>query len=387
MKRILIINNNLHLGGVQKALVNLLGEIHGEYEITLLLFCPVGELLEQVPADVQVIAPCAGLRTWGMTKYDVSTAPEKLSRALWAGMTRLWGRKTAFRLASAGQKKLTGYDAVISYLHSGPDKMFYGGCNEFALSCVEGGRKLTFLHCDYERIRADSLNNRELYRGFDGIAACSAGCRSAFLRVMPELSKKTAVVSNCQNYAEIQRLAGAAPVQLPGGPLNLLTVARLGKEKGVLRAIRAVAALGASPEELQYTIIGSGVEYARARQLIGELHLEESVHLLGERSNPYGYMQAADVLLIPSVSEAAPMVIGEAACLGTPILTTETSSAREMVEETGYGWVCKNAEEGITQGLRRLLADPSAAEEKKKSLGASAFDNSRACRAFKRLVD
>ena len=43
--------------------------------------------------------------------------------------------------------------------------------------------------------------------------------------------------------------------------------------------------------------------------------------------NPYGYMRAADVLLIPSFSEAAPMVIHESALLGTPILTTETSSA------------------------------------------------------------
>jgi len=38
MKRILIVNNNMHIGGVQKALVNLLYEIHNDYEITLLLF-------------------------------------------------------------------------------------------------------------------------------------------------------------------------------------------------------------------------------------------------------------------------------------------------------------------------------------------------------------
>lgn len=38
MKRVLIVNNNMHIGGVQKALVNLLHEIHGDYEVTLLLF-------------------------------------------------------------------------------------------------------------------------------------------------------------------------------------------------------------------------------------------------------------------------------------------------------------------------------------------------------------
>ena len=33
-KRILIVNNNMHIGGVQKALVNLLKEIASEYEVT-----------------------------------------------------------------------------------------------------------------------------------------------------------------------------------------------------------------------------------------------------------------------------------------------------------------------------------------------------------------
>ena len=41
-KKILIVNNNMHIGGVQRALVNLLKCIHGRYEITLLLFHPEG---------------------------------------------------------------------------------------------------------------------------------------------------------------------------------------------------------------------------------------------------------------------------------------------------------------------------------------------------------
>ena len=33
MKKILIVNNNLDVGGIQKSLVNLLCEIHNEYDI------------------------------------------------------------------------------------------------------------------------------------------------------------------------------------------------------------------------------------------------------------------------------------------------------------------------------------------------------------------
>ena len=54
-KKLLIVNNNMHIGGVQRALVNLLKSIHDRYEVTLLLFHPVGELMQEVPADVKVV--------------------------------------------------------------------------------------------------------------------------------------------------------------------------------------------------------------------------------------------------------------------------------------------------------------------------------------------
>ena len=38
MKKILIVNNNLDMGGIQKSLVNLVKEVYEEYDITLLLF-------------------------------------------------------------------------------------------------------------------------------------------------------------------------------------------------------------------------------------------------------------------------------------------------------------------------------------------------------------
>ena len=128
-------------------------------------------------------------------------------------------------------------------------------------------------------------------------------------------------------------------------------------------------------------------DYALAEEQIAALGLTETITLLGELAVPYGYMQAADVLLIPSFSEAAPMVIGEAACLGTPILTTETSSAREMVEQPGLGWVCENTVEGIRTGLEELLSRPEALQEKHAHMQALAFDNTCARKQFAELIE
>lgn len=81
------------------------------------------------------------------------------------------------------------------------------------------------------------------------------------------------------------------------------------------------------------------------------------------------------------------MVIHEAALLGTPILTTETSSAVEMVRDTGFGWVCPNTQEGITQGLQRLLDAPQMLRTQREALDGAAFDAAEARRKFSELID
>ena len=386
MKKILIVNNNMHIGGVQKALINLLWCIRDSYDITLLLFHKGGECLKDIPPEVTVIAPESPYRYLGMTKYDKVSRYQSLMRSFFAAVTRIFGRKYAIALMALGQNKLTGYDAAISYLHNGSDKMFYGGCNEFVLRHVSAKKKITFLHGDYILCGANTRQNAKQYARFDVIAACSQGCADSFLQAHPEMQERVKTVPNCLRFEDIQEKAEKAPVQLPADKLQIVTVARLGKEKGVERAVQVIARLGDLKEKLHYHIIGDGVQKPLLLQLIRENGLDDIITLHGMLENPYGYIQAADLLMIPSYSEAAPLVIGEAACLGTPILSTETSSARQMVEKTGFGWVCGNSETAMEEMLRGLLSEPSVLEERKQYLRNRAQDNQEARNCFDRCI-
>ena len=386
-KKVLIVNNNMHIGGVQRALVNLLKCMHDQYDITLLLFHPEGELIGDIPEDVRILPACSAYRFLGMTKDDVSSRfANRLGRSFFAGVCRLLGRDAAVSLMALGQRRLTGYDAAVSYLHDAGDDMFYGGCNDFVLRHVESKRKYTFLHCDFLLCGADTPSNLKRYACFDGIAACSEGCRRSFVKAAPELADKTQVVCNCQDYEAIRTAAKEAEVQIPKDRLNILTVARLGKEKGIPRAIEAFAELKDTRTPWHYYIIGDGRERTETERLIRENGLEDRVTLLGGMANPYGYMKAADLLLIPSRSEAAPMVIGEAASLGTPVLTTETTSARDMVEHTGFGWVCENHIEGIRRAFAALLDEPEEISRKADALELCIFDNRHAIEQFAGLL-
>lgn len=385
MKKLLIVNNNMHIGGVQKALVSLLWAIRDRYDITLLLFYPGGECLKELPPEVRVITPKSAYRYLGMTKYDSLSRLQKLGRGVYAGITRVLGRKFAISLMALGQKKLKGYDAAISYLHNGGEKVFYGGCNDFVLRHISAGTKITFLHCDYTLCGADTLENAKQYEKFDVIAACSQGCADKFLQVHPQMAGKVRIVTNCHRFDDIRKKAEAAPETLPQ-QVNVVTVARLGKEKGVERALRAIAALGEEKNKLHYYVVGDGICKILLQQIIKEEKLESTVTLCGMLENPYGYIRAADLLLIPSCSEAAPLVIGEAASLGTPILSTETSSAREMIERTGFGWVCENSEEGLRAALQQLLAEPERLQKAQNRLTNTAVCNEAALSQFTEIL-
>ena len=387
MKKILIVNNNLHIGGVQKALVDLLKEIHDQYDITLALFYPHGKLLEQVPQDVKILPVRSAYRYLGMSRYDVEGKPFlKLRRGIYAAISRVFGRSFAISLMALGQKKLCGFDAAISYLHDSGDKVFYGGCNEFVLRHTHGAKKIAFLHCDYSMCGANTKKNAARYEKFDKIAACSQGCADTFVENLPDFSKKTIVVPNAHDYNNIWRSVSKETVSLPEGRVNILTVARFGKEKGVGRAIEALTQISCVFKNFHYYVIGDGILRPQVEQAILNGDLQERVTLLGEMENPYGYMKAADLLLIPSVSEAAPLVIGEAACLGTPVLSTKTSSAVEMIEQTGFGWVCENDINALTDALEILLKDPSLLAEQKKKLQELRVDNQTAVARFAALI-
>ena len=55
MKKVLIVNNNMKIGGVQKSLCNLLWSAADRYDITLLLFAPVGAYMCDIPEQVHVL--------------------------------------------------------------------------------------------------------------------------------------------------------------------------------------------------------------------------------------------------------------------------------------------------------------------------------------------
>ncbi len=387
-KRIIIVNNNLEIGGVQKALVSLIKEIADVYDTTLLLFSDTGVYLNEIPQNVKLIKCNSLYKYLGISQLQCSSKKDYLIRGFLAFITKLFGRDFALKLISFSQKKLPNkYDCAISFLHNGGKKSFYGGCNEFVLNKINCDLKIGFLHCDYSSCGANyELNNKNYFK-FDKIAACSDGCRNAFVNCLPELSHKTVVVHNCYDFEIIKEKSAQGTIIFDKDYINIVSVARLSKEKGINRGVIAVREAITSGLNVKYHIVGDGIELQSLKGLCKELKIEENVIFYGNQTNPYKYMTNADILLLPSYHEAAPLVIDEARSLGVPVLTTATTSSVDMVEKNCCGWVCENSQQALSQKLIELITNKNVIKAKKEEMQNLKVTNEKALKEFCVLLE
>lgn len=356
-RKILFVNNNMKIGGVQKALVEVLWAIHRDYDVTLLLFCKTGVLLDRIPDDVRVIGTASDFRYLGMSQKECRRGREYRTRACYTLLSRTMGmsRVTGLMGHTVGDDDPESYDYAISFLHCAREKSLYGGTAEYVLNHVSARRKACYIHCDYLHSGTCSEYSKRIYRRYDQIICVSGSVRKRFLELLPELSGRMAVVENPLDAQKLRTMAAEAPFDYDPGQLNVLTVARLAPEKGIDRIIRAMPQVSG----FRYFVVGPGALQESLVRMIRDHGLEQRVFLLGEDSNPYRYMAGADVLAVPSRHEAAPVVFQEAAVLGVPVLTTRTLSAEEMVPPE-RGMVIDNTDEAIAAALRQLAEHPDS---------------------------
>ena len=373
-KKIFLVNNNMKIGGVQKALLEFVNVINCDYDITLLLFRKTGQLLEQLPENVKILETDSLYRYLGVFQGECKTPKDKLLRGGLAAIAKTCGISRTLKIMSLGSGDCLKehYDAAISFMHCAGAKSFYGGVAEYTLTNIQADQKICFIHCDYVNSGTVSNHSKKVYRQYDKIACVSASVRHRFLEVLPDLSEKTFVVPNVINIQNVQSDARKDTYVYDHSYINILTVARLGKEKGINRIISAMSQID-SPR-IRYYILGNGAQRPLLEQQVMQSGLEKQVFFLGEDVNPYRYMPDADLLAVPSYNEAAPVVFQEAMALGLPVMSTETLSAIEMIPEE-FGFVVENTDEAIRKKIADFSEHPEQIDEKKKILRSCTYQN------------
>lgn len=351
MKKILIVNNNLDMGGIQKSLINLLKSQHRDYDVTLLLFSRSGALLTQVPSGVKVISPNNCYKMLGLSRGDLKKFPFLfVLKALLMKFASVFSRRKAMRVLGAFQKKIKGYDTVISFSHLTSPNIFANGCGDFVLDKTVCDNKICLIHCDYLNSGFMSEQNNAEYAEFDKIACCSDSVKKRFIEGSGLNPDKVYTLRNFYD-SDIEKLSEKDRKSYDEAYINLVSVARLSSEKGIDRAIDAL--FNVHRDDIRYYIVGDGPQKTALKEKVNEYELNDKVFFLGEQENPYSYMVGADYLFVPSRHEAAPIVFDEAKVLGVQVITTNTTSAEEMIGDE-YGVLCDNSTQSIEDILKEV---------------------------------
>jgi len=138
-----------------------------------------------------------------------------------------------------------------------------------------------------------------------------------------------------------------------GAGFVYLCAGRLHPDKDPGNLVDAFARVSAEDPRSRLLIAGDGPLEREIRAQIARLGIESQVRVLGARSDLPELMRCSDALVIPSRSEALPLVLLEAALARLPVVATAVGDIPEVVEDGRSGLLCR-PQDGASLATRML---------------------------------
>lgn len=189
--------------------------------------------------------------------------------------------------------------------------------------------------------------------------AASYGIPESRITVIPNAvpAEEFCAASN-ETRREARRVHGLA-----AGQSCLAFVGALSPEKDVAAIIRVVGAI----DGVVALIAGDGPERQRLEEYATEL-APGRVRFLGAVSDPREVYAAADLLLLPSLSEGMPAVVIEAGLVGTPAVASRVGALPEMITDASTGYLVDPGDH------QELVAKTASALSNAAVMGENASD-------------
>ena len=155
--------------------------------------------------------------------------------------------------------------------------------------------------------------------------------------------------------------------------LQLITVGRMSKEKGIDRLLQCVRRLKDDGYHFSLWIVGDGPQLNILKKIANELDIDDIVIFIGCKNNPHAYTSKSDLFICSSYSEGYSTACTEAIMLNVPVISTNVSGANEIIQEAGCGEVVDSTEDGIYNGIKKILDHPNLLKEWKDILKSTKY--------------
>jgi glycosyltransferase involved in cell wall biosynthesis len=169
----------------------------------------------------------------------------------------------------------------------------------------------------------------------------------------------------------------------PADALVVLFVGRLVEVKRVDTLVRAAALLKDAGRAPTVVICGDGPQRDALEALSRSLGLQDTVRFVGERADVEHLIEASDLVVLPSRQEGLSNVILEAMRGARPVVASRAGGNVELVEPGRNGLLFEVGDEpALAAAIRRLAEDPSL----RQALGQQGAERIRSAFSLARMV-
>ncbi len=178
-------------------------------------------------------------------------------------------------------------------------------------------------------------------------------------------------ISVIYNAAELEVIREKSRHPLPDKDARLfddfeimINVGRLTTQKAQHHLINILALLKEQRPNLHLLILGEGKLENDLLALARQQGLEDRVHLLGHRDNPFAYIAKAKLFALTSIHEAFGRVVLESMVIGTPVVAFDARGGHVELLADGAGIVVPQGDEqAFAKIVLSILEDESFREK------------------------
>ncbi len=347
----------MEMGGVEKVMLSLLNNLNPEkFDFTVLLNLNQGELRDEFPPHVRKVYLTAGKEDFSRIKLLQKILLLKRKRKL---------EKFAKNPAIIDREILKdSYDVEIG--------MTYNDFEPVLNSTNRNSKKIGWFHSEINVPKLQPLVPKilEQFPQFDYMIYCSQRIMDLMHQEHPKLQfPQEQVIINAIPVEEIKAKAEMRISDFPKGDVPVfISVGRLHTRKGYHKLIDAHAKLLKDGFEHRIIILGDGEEKDNLERQIAENNVTETFILAGNKMNPYPYLKQSDFFIMPSESEAWPLVLAEALILQKPVIATDTGDVATMIENGKTGLIIEYDTKEMYDSMKRFLTDTHLISTIRKNL-------------------
>lgn len=199
---------------------------------------------------------------------------------------------------------------------------------------------------------------RGFYNRFSELVAITNQVADSWLSRY-SLKKRPTVLPNLVDVGTIIRKSGERQNEIMRGLTpNLIYVGRLAPDKGVSRLVDVAIRLWGEGYKFRLWIVGDGTQRREIEDKVLSANVGSCIKLLGARSNPYPYMRACDMLVLPSFNEGLGLVLWEALLCGAQVMATKCGGTVDALAQGKLGLLVDNSIEGLYVGIKNWLVCP-----------------------------